>query len=297
MLLVVLDGRSRYPIVEIQNKTGAPALIPRLDKIFALFGIPKEVVSDNGPPFKGYEIKKFMRANGVYHRRITPLWPQINETETFMKPLMKAIETAHVENRNWRRELQKFLLNFRATPHSTTKVAPATVMFARNIRTKLPQIEVKGNKSAVDKKIEQQDKDARQKMKEYADKRKNATASTMKIGDCVLVKQKRKNKLSTRFDPRLLRVTKMKGTMVTAQRNSFTITRNQSFFKLVDDARLQSDGEEDVDDDYQTDGNEQIEDENRNDNTVRQGQNPIARYPVRDRRRPQYYHDEYNFRR
>ena len=134
-------------------------------------------------------------------------------------------------------------------------------------------------------------------MKEYADKRRNTTATTMKIGDCVLVKQKRKNKLSTRFDPRSLRVTKIKGTMVTAQRNNFTITRNQSFFKLVDDARLQSDGEEDVDDDYQTDGNEQIEDENRNDNTVRQGQNPIARYPVRDRRRPQYYHDEYNFRR
>ena len=296
-LLVVLDGRSRYPVVEIQKKTDAPALIPRLDKIFALFGIPKEVVSDNGPPFKGYEIKKFMRANGIYHRRITPLWPQINEAETFMKPLMRAIETAHVENRNWRRELQKFLLSFRATPHSTTKVAPATVMFARNIRTKLPQIEVKVDKSAVDKKIEQQDKDSRQKMKEYADKRRNATATTMKIGDCVLVKQKRKNKLSTRFDPRSLRVTKIKGTMVTAQRNNFTITRNQSFFKLVDDARLQSDGEEDVDEDYQTDGNEQIEDENRNDDTVRQGQNPIARYPVRDRRRPQYYHDEYNFRR
>ena len=238
-----------------------------------------------------------MRANGIYHRRITPLWPQINEAETFMKPLMKAMETAHVENRNWRRELQKFLLNFRATPHSTTKVAPATVMFARNIRTKLPQIEVKVDKSAVDKKIEQQDKDARQKMKEYADKRRNATATTMKIGDCVLVKQKRKNKLSTRFDPRLLRVTKIKGTMVTAQRNNLTITRNQSFFKLVDDARFQSDGEEDIDDDYQTDGNEQIEDENRNDDTVIQGQNPIARYPVRDRRRPQYYHDEYNFRR
>ena len=134
-------------------------------------------------------------------------------------------------------------------------------------------------------------------MKEYADKRRNATATTMKIGDCVLVKQKRKKKMSTRFDSRSLRVTKIKGTMLTAQRNNFTITRNQSFFKLVDDARLQSDGEEDANDDYQTDGNEQIEDENRNDNTVRQGQNPIARYPVRDRRRPQYYHDEYNFRR
>ena len=65
LLLAVLDGCLRYPIAEIQKKTDAPALIPRLDKIFALFGIPKEVVSDNGPPFNSYEIKKFMRANGI----------------------------------------------------------------------------------------------------------------------------------------------------------------------------------------------------------------------------------------
>ena len=220
-LLVVLDGRSRYPIVTLQKKTDAPALIPCLDKIFALFGIPKEVVSDNGPPIKGYEIKNFMRANGIYHQRITPLWPQINEAETVMKPVMKASETAHVENRNWRRELQKFLLNFCATPHLTRKVAPATVMFARNIRTKVPQIEVKVDKSAVDKNSEQQDKDARQKMKEYADKRRNVTATTMTLCDCVLVKQKRRNKLFTRFNPHSLHVTKIKGTMVTAQRNKF----------------------------------------------------------------------------
>ena len=121
----------------------------------------------------------------------------------------------------------------------------------------------------------------------------------MKIGDCVLVKQKRKNKLSTRFDPRPWRVTKIKGTMVTAQRENFTTTRNQSFFKLVDDARLQSEGEEDYDDDndYQTDGNGHLEDENRNDHALRPGQNPEARYPMRDRRRPQYYHDEYSVRR
>ena len=172
-------------------------------------------------------------------------------------------------------------------------------MFARNIRTKLPQIGVKVDKSAIDKKIEQQDKDARKIMKEYAAKRRRATATTMKIGDCVLVKQKRKNKLSTRFDPRPFRETKIKGSMVTAQRENFTTARIQLFFKLVDDSCLQSDREEDYDDenDYQTDGNEHLEDENRNDNPVRPGKNPQARYPMRDRQRPQYYHDEYNFRR
>jgi hypothetical protein len=44
-----------------------------------------------------------MDDNGIQHKTITPLWPQANESETFMKPLMKAIRTAHLQKQNWRR--------------------------------------------------------------------------------------------------------------------------------------------------------------------------------------------------
>jgi hypothetical protein len=138
-LFVLIDGRSRYPVTKIMKKTDAPHLIPCLDEISATFGLPKKVISDNGPPFKSKEIKKFMDDNGIQHKTITPLWPQANESETFMKPLMKAIRTAHLQKQNWRRTMQEFLLNYRATPHTTTQVAPATLMFGRNTRTRLPQ--------------------------------------------------------------------------------------------------------------------------------------------------------------
>lgn len=70
-----------------------------------------------------------MEVNWIHHRRITPLWPQANsEVESFMKPLLKAIQTAHAEGRNWRRELQKFLMNLRSTPHTTTDVSPAELL-------------------------------------------------------------------------------------------------------------------------------------------------------------------------
>ena len=72
--------------------------------------------------------------------KITPLWPQFNHSETFMKPLLKAFKTSHTEGKNWRAELFHFLLNYRATPHTTTNVAPADLMFRRSIRTKLPQV-------------------------------------------------------------------------------------------------------------------------------------------------------------
>ena len=111
-----------------------------------------------------------MDANGIQHRKITPLWPQENESETFMKLLMKAIRTTHLQKKNWRRTMHEFLLNYRATPHTTTNVAPATLTFCRNTRTKLPQFDTTINKNALDKSVEHHDKQQRQRMKEYANK-------------------------------------------------------------------------------------------------------------------------------
>ena len=48
-LLVVIDRYSRFPEVEIVSSTKAPVIIPRLDKIFAVHGIPAILRSDNGP--------------------------------------------------------------------------------------------------------------------------------------------------------------------------------------------------------------------------------------------------------
>ena len=80
-------------------------------------------------------------AIGVTHTTSTTLWPQWNvEVEAFMKPLGKAITTATLEHRPWQQELSKFLLHYRSTPHSTTKVLPAQLLYNREIRGKLPSI-------------------------------------------------------------------------------------------------------------------------------------------------------------
>ena len=59
-----------------------------------------------------------MDANGILHRPITSLWPQANESETFMKQLMKAVRTAHPQKK-WRRIMHEFSPNYRATPYTT----------------------------------------------------------------------------------------------------------------------------------------------------------------------------------
>jgi hypothetical protein len=88
-----------------------------------------------------------MHTSSIYHSKVTPYWPQANATvERFNRIVKKAIRTAHVEGRDWRKALDTFLLKYRATPHAMTGVSPAKIMFGHDIRTKVPEIS-KSNKS------------------------------------------------------------------------------------------------------------------------------------------------------
>jgi hypothetical protein len=61
-------------------------------------------------------------------------------------------------------------------------------------------------------------------MKTYADERTKAKSSDIKIGDTVLARQRKQNKLSTRFDPVPFQVVRTKETMITAHQNRNYIT-------------------------------------------------------------------------
>ena len=113
-LMVVIDEYSRFVEVEIVSSTSAAAAIPKLD---------------NGPPFTSHAFKVFATELGFKHRKITPLWPKANaEVERFMRTLGKAIRTARTEQKNSEKELQKFLRNYRSTPHSSTGKSPAELL-------------------------------------------------------------------------------------------------------------------------------------------------------------------------
>ncbi|XP_033731261.1 uncharacterized protein K02A2.6-like [Pecten maximus] len=230
-LMVLVDDYSRYPVVEILSNESARTVIPVLDKIFAMFGIPQKLKTDNGPPFNGNEFQKFEEDLGFKHQKVTPLWPQANgEVERFIRTLGKSIRAAHAENRVLKQELFRFLRNYRATPHTTTGVSPSELLFGRNIRVKILSIEVKTSDDSI---VRETDNKRKQKMKEKLDSTRHATESKLKVGDTVLVKQNKHDKLTIPFDPKPYRINSKKGSMVKAERNNHQITRNSSFFKRV----------------------------------------------------------------
>ena len=77
-LMVLNCECSRYPLVKVISSTSADAIIPLLTEIFAMFGIPEVLKSDNGPPFNSFKFAEFARHLGFKHRKISPLWPMAN---------------------------------------------------------------------------------------------------------------------------------------------------------------------------------------------------------------------------
>ena len=244
--MVISDDYSRYVIVETVSALTAKAVIPVLDKVLAQFGVPDIIKSDNGPPFNSSMFSDYAKYKGFHHRKITPLWPLANaEVERFMRTVKKTMKAAISEGRNWNQYLQTFLLNYRATPHSSTGVPPATILFGREIKTSLPQVQFKEPQLNIAK----SDSEAKLKMKSHADRKNRARESIIKPGDPVLIKGQ-KNKAVVPYEPKPLVVTERKGSMITAERNGKSVTRNASFFKPSpehpDDISSDEEEEEDI---------------------------------------------------
>ena len=77
--LLIIDQRSRYPVVSFTSSANTNNLISICNEAFTNFGYPETVISDSGPPFQSKEVRDYLSTKSIKHRRINPLWPQANE--------------------------------------------------------------------------------------------------------------------------------------------------------------------------------------------------------------------------
>nr|XP_061786525.1 uncharacterized protein K02A2.6-like [Nerophis lumbriciformis] len=166
MLLVCVDAHSKWPEVAIMKTTTTAKTIERLGEIFSRFGSPLQLVSDNGPQLVSQEMTTFLEANGVQHIRSAPFHPATNGlAERFVQTMKKALKTSQ-EQGSFHQRLHRFLLSYRNTPHATTKVSPACLMFKRNLRTNFDFLKPTTLKDIVQHQQEKQIQQRMQKAKE-----------------------------------------------------------------------------------------------------------------------------------
>ncbi|CAG2218703.1 unnamed protein product [Mytilus edulis] len=98
------------------------------------------------------------------------------------------------------------------------------------IRTKLPEINAENEKDDAD--TRRKDFEMKEKGKIYADQKRKTRESDIDVGDIVLQKQTKTNKLSTTFEHDPYYVVKREGSRLTLKNNEGTISqRNSSFVK------------------------------------------------------------------
>ena len=243
-LVLVQDLHSRFPEVAITHSTSAAAVIPAIDKILAAYGTPEVLGSDNGPPFNSTEFMKFAKKLGFHHRKMTPLTPWANGTaERFMKNLAKVVQIAHADRKNWRHELTKFLRAYRGTPHSMTGATPASLLFnGRSYQTNLPMIR---SAAISPEQQEARETDQRNKirMKTQADSHPKVKQSDFRVGDKVLLKQRKRDKLTTSYETVPYTVEEVKGSQVTAFNHIHQVCRHANLFKKLPRRVLANEGE------------------------------------------------------
>jgi hypothetical protein len=224
---------SRWASVDRIRATSFECVKPILEHLFITFGVPLKYKTDNGPPFQSHLFACFAKHWGFKHRKITPLWPRANaEVESFMQKLNKVDRRAAASGKSRNQELQAFLVAYRATPHSTTKVPPAVLMLNRPYRVGIPENRQMFDMKAVKALAEDNDAKAKNRMKQEYDQRMKVRECRLTVGDLVLVQQPQTLKSSTKWDPCPYVVETVVGSMITAARADHTITRNSSHFKL-----------------------------------------------------------------
>ena len=83
--VVVVDALSKWPEVFCTSSTTTHKTIEMLSHLFAAYGLPEEIVSDNGPQFVSDEMLHFMKKHGIQHTRVPRYHPASNgEAERYV---------------------------------------------------------------------------------------------------------------------------------------------------------------------------------------------------------------------
>lgn len=149
--LILIDAYSRWIEISRMKKTAAEDVALELDNIFARFGFPSCMVSDNGPPFNSVKFAQFCKARNIEHIFSPPYHPASNGlAERAVQTTKAVLDKIIVEGDSYSslqidHKIRTFLHHHHQTPTTGDNIIPNERIFAFKPRTELVNLRTKNS--------------------------------------------------------------------------------------------------------------------------------------------------------
>ena len=147
--LLLVDYYSNFSEICLLKDTHSLTVIPHMKSVFARYGIPKTIVSDNGPQYSSFQFQKFCKIYDISH---DPSSPEHQKANALANNTVKIVKYLLKKASKSQQDPYIALLAYRSTSTADGLPSPAERLFGRNIRNRLPSFRpVIGDKSIVSK--------------------------------------------------------------------------------------------------------------------------------------------------
>ncbi|CAM4788283.1 unnamed protein product [Rotaria magnacalcarata] len=135
--LVLTDLFSKFVVTKpVPDNTSTTAARFLLYDVFMIYGVPLEIIADNGSHFTSALYESLIKLVGCCHIKTTPYNPQANgQCERHNATLVpNLIALSNHSRSNWDEKLLPTTYNYNTTRHDSTGYTPFELMFARSPR-------------------------------------------------------------------------------------------------------------------------------------------------------------------
>lgn len=134
--LMIADYYSKFVFTrKLPIPSPSNVVIALTKQIFAEHGIPRRVISDNGPHFSSYAYKNFAETWEFEHVTSSPHYPRSNG---FVERQIQTVKSIMKKCKRSGDDPELALLTLRTTPVDSKLPSPAELLYSRKIRANLP---------------------------------------------------------------------------------------------------------------------------------------------------------------
>ena len=194
---------SAIPLKRVDNHSVLEAMF----EIFSTFGLPEELLTDQGSVFTSKLTKAMCESFGIHKLQMSPYHPQSDGAlERWHACLKGMLKRSQCDIKNWDKQLKYILFAYRSAPHCVTGFSPFTLMYGREVKGPLDVLQeswlssgcenvnvgewlvaVKAKMAELSSIVSDRERAAKAKMKMYHDR--TAKAKNFEAGEMVLVRK------------------------------------------------------------------------------------------------------------